>query len=137
MALRKYNDLSQNIEILSEQVVDSIFEVHKTIGPGFLEQIYEDCLCEKLMLRDISYQRQKPLEIFYKNKKMKTAYRLDLVVEDKIIIELKCAEKLIPVHKAQIMSYLKMSGLKLGFLMNFNSVLMKDGLQRIVLQKTS
>ena len=137
MALRKYNDLSQNIEILSEQVVDSIFEVHKTIGPGFLEQIYEDCLCEELMLRDISYQRQKPLEIFYKNKKMKTAYRLDLVVEDKIIIELKCAEKLIPVHKAQIMSYLKMSGLKLGFLMNFNSVLMKDGLQRIVLQKTS
>jgi len=137
MALLKYKDLDTDIETLSEKVVHAFFEVHKTIGPGYLEKIYEDCLCEELKLQGLFYERQSPLNIIYKNKKIPTQYRLDLVIENKIIVELKCVEKILPVHKAQLMSYLKMSGLELGFLINFNSVLMKDGLQRIILKHPS
>lgn len=137
MALRKYTDLDAQVEKISQKVVHCLYEVHKNIGPGYLEKIYEDCLCEEFELQGVKYTRQAPLKIIYKGREIPTLYRLDLVVENKIIIELKCVEKILPVHKAQIMSYLKMSDLELGFLMNFNSVLMKEGLRRVVLKRTS
>jgi GxxExxY protein len=136
-ALKKYNDINQKADALSSVIVDAILEVHKTIGPGFLEKIYEDCLVCELKNRGLKVDQQKPLKINYKDFDIKTTYYLDLVVEDSIIIELKCVEKLLPIHQAQIMSYLKMADIELGFLMNFNSVLMKDGLKRVVLKKTS
>ncbi len=136
-ALKKYNDINQKADALSSVIVDAILEVHKTIGPGFLEKIYEDCLVCELKNRGLKVDQQKPLKINYKDFDIKTTYYLDLVVEDSIIIELKCLEKLLPIHQAQIMSYLKMADIELGFLMNFNSVLMKDGLKRVVLKKTS
>lgn len=136
-ALNKYNDISFDADALSKIVVDCIYDVHTNLGAGFLEKIYEDCLVCELQARGLKVERQKPLKIKYKNFDIPTIYNLDLVVEDLIIIELKCVEKLLPVHQAQIMSYLKMASIELGFLMNFNSVLMKDGLKRVVLKKTS
>jgi GxxExxY protein len=112
-ALKKYNDINQKADALSSVIVDAILEVHKTIGPGFLEKIYEDCLVCELKNRGLKVDQQKPLKINYKDFDIKTTYYLDLVVEDSIIIELKCLEKLLPIHQAQIMSYLKMADIEL------------------------
>jgi len=137
MALTRHNDFSGNIENIASVIVDSILEVHKNIGPGYLEKIYEDCLFLELQSRKLLVERQKPLKMRYKEFDIPTVYYLDIVVENAIIIELKAVEKLLPVHQAQIMSYMKMADIELGFLMNFNTDLMKNGLKRIALKKTS
>jgi len=117
---------------LSKIVVDCIFKVHKNIGPGLLESAYEECLFYELSKTGLHIERQKPLPLFYETIKMEIGYRLDFLVDNQLVIEVKAVEALNDVHKAQVITYLKLSGCKLGLLVNFNVVLIKDGIKRIV-----
>lgn len=117
---------------LSKIVVDCMFKVHKNLGPGLLESAYEECLFYELSKTDLLIERQKPLPLFYETIKMEIGYRLDFLVENKLVVEVKAVEALNDVHKAQVITYLKLSGCKLGLLVNFNVVLVKDGIKRIV-----
>jgi GxxExxY protein len=130
--LEKYDDMDRSVDLLSKAVVDCIFQVHKKIGPGFLEKIYEDCLCIELSDRKIPHQRQCAVKFLYNDQAIPTEFRFDLVVDGMILIELKAVEKMHPVYESQMYSYLKMSGLRLGFLVNFNVPLIKDGIKRYV-----
>lgn len=121
-----------DINKLSSKIIGAAIEVHKALGPGLLESAYEECLCHEFGLRGLSNERQKPLPVTYKGKKLDCGYRLDIVVENAIILELKSCEKIEPIHKAQILTYLKLSGLSLGLLLNFNVPVMRDGIVRIV-----
>ncbi len=121
-----------DINKLSSRIIGAAIEVHKALGPGLLESAYEECICHELSLGGLSLERQKPLAVQYKGIKLDCGYRLDVVVEDAIILELKSCEKIEPIHKAQLLTYLKLSGLNLGLLLNFNVTVMKDGLVRIV-----
>ena len=131
-ALEKYNDLPTGLDALSKEVVDCAFQVHKTLGAGYLEKIYEDCLMLEFAERGIYAQRQFPIKMDYRGQAIPTEFRLDLVVENQIILELKAVEKMNPVYEAQIYSYLKASKLPLGFLINFNVPLIKNGIRRYV-----
>ncbi|MBZ0203995.1 MAG: GxxExxY protein [Ignavibacteria bacterium] len=113
-------------------VVDSALEVHRALGPGLLESTYETCLRHELTLRNLNIIQQKELPVIYKGLRMDKAYRLDLVIENKVIIEIKAVEELNNIHLAQMLSYLKLSGQKLGYLINFNVKLIKDGIKRVV-----
>jgi GxxExxY protein len=117
---------------LSRAIIGAAIEVHRVIGPGLLESAYEECLCHELGLRELSFERQKPLSIAYKGRKLDCCYRLDIVVANAIIVELKSCEKIEPIHKAQLLTYLKVSGLNLGLLSNFNMTVMREGIVRIV-----
>ncbi|MFH1268490.1 MAG: GxxExxY protein [Planctomycetota bacterium] len=120
-------------EELTHEIRGAATEVHKEIGPGLLESAYEECLCHELTLRGLSFRRQVPLLVTYKGVKLDCGYKLDLVVEDKVVLELKSVEEIAPIHEAQLLTYLRLSGTKVGLLMNFNTVLMKDGIKRMVL----
>ena len=121
-----------NINELSNKIIGAAIEVHKMLGPGLLESIYEECLGHELELRGLAFEKQKPLNVTYKGKSLQCAYRLDFVVEKQIIIELKSCENIEPIHKAQLLTYLRLSDLRLGLLLNFNVSLMRDGIIRIV-----
>ena len=123
-----------DINQLSSKIIGAAIEVHRTLGPGLLESAYEECICYELELRRIKFERQKALPIIYKGKRLDCGYRLDIVIDNKIIVELKSIEKIEPIHKAQLLSYLKLSGQKLGLLLNFNVSVMKDGIVRLVNQ---
>ena len=117
---------------LSSRIIGAAIEVHKALGPGLLESAYEECICHELSIGGLSLERQKPLAVRYKGINLDCSYRLDIVVEDKIILELKACEKVEPIHKAQLLTYLKLSGLHLGLVLNFNVPVMRDGIVRIV-----
>ena len=121
-----------DINKLSSKIIGAAIEVHKALGPGLLESAYEECLCYEQDLRGLSFERQKPLPVKYKGRTLDCGYRLDIVVENAIILELKSCEKIEPIHRAQLLTYLKLSGLNLGLLLNFNVALMRDGIVRIV-----
>ena len=121
-----------DINELSSKIIGAAIEVHKTLGPGLLESAYEECLCYEFGLRGLSNERQKVLPVIYKGKELYCGYRLDIVVANLIILELKSCERIEPIHQAQLLTYLKLSGLKLGLLLNFNVALMRDGIVRIV-----
>jgi len=123
-----------DINQLSSKIIGAAIEVHKALGPGLLESAYEKCLCHELSLRGMFFDHQKPLPVVYKKRRLDCSYQLDLVVENAIIVELKSCEKVEPIHKAQLLTYLKLSRLKLGLLMNFNVPVMRDGIKRIVNQ---
>lgn len=123
-----------DINQLSSKIIGAAIEVHKHLGPGLLESTYEECLCYELGQRRIKFDRQKSLPVEYKGQKLDCGYRLDVLVEENIILELKACEKIEPIHKAQLLTYLKLSGLKLGLLFNFNTEVMKNGIVRIVNQ---
>ena len=127
----------KDIEHLGKEVVDSAFQVHSALGPGLLEGAYEACLIQELQLRGISVEAQKELPIIYKGLPVPIGYRLDLLVEKQIIIELKSVDLLRPIHNAQLLTYLKLTGCTLGYLINFNVPLIKDGLRRLVLNHPS
>ncbi len=118
---------------LSPQVIGLAIDVHRHLGPGLLESAYEECLCFELKQAGIASRRQVPLPIVYKKIRLDCGYRMDIVVEDQLIIEIKAAERILPVHDAQMLTYLRLSQLRVGLLMNFNSVVLKDGLKRFVL----
>lgn len=124
---------SSELDGMARQIVDSTFVVHEEIGPGLLENAYEIFLCEEISSRGLKVKTQVPLKAQFKNKIVDMAYRLDVVVEGRILIELKSCEKLLPIHEAQILTYLRLSEYKLGFLINFNSRLIKDGIRRFAL----
>ncbi len=121
-----------DINELSSKIIGGAIEVHKALGPGLLESAYEECIFHELNLQGFSLERQKPLPVTYKGRILDCGYRLDLVVEKMIILELKSCEKIEPIHKAQLLTYLKLSGLNLGLLLNFNVPVMRDGIVRIV-----
>ncbi len=121
-----------DINNLTGEVIGAAIEVHKHLGPGLLESAYEECLCHELSLRKISYERQKQLPISYKQVKLDLSYRIDVVVEGRIILELKSCEKIENIYKAQLLTYLRLSGLKLGLILNFNVPIMKEGILRVV-----
>lgn len=116
---------------ISNRILLSAIEVHRSLGPGLLESAYEECLCHELSLADIVFTRQVALPVSYKGINLDCGYRLDLVVENKVVLELKSVHKLEPLHDAQLLTYLKISGHKLGLLLNFNVPLMRDGIRRI------
>ncbi len=119
---------------LAKQVIDASLKVHKLMGPGLLEGIYEACLCRELSNRSIEYERQKSFPLFYEDEKLEYDLRVDFLVGGRVIIELKSVEKLLPVHEAQILTYMKLSGKRLGLLINFNMPLLKQGIKRVVLR---
>ena len=120
------------INKLTRDVIGAAIEVHKALGPGLLESAYEECLCRELRLRNITYERQKELPIEYKGIKLDCGYRLDIVVASKLILELKSCSNLEPIHKAQLLTYLKLTGIKIGLLINFNVPILKQGIKRII-----
>ena len=119
--------------VLSERLIKMAIDVHRQLGPGLLESAYEGCLCYELEQGGIAYARQVPLAVVYNTVRLDCAYRMDSVVERELLIEVKAVERVMPIHEAQMLTYLRLSGLKVGLLMNFNSVVLKDGLRRFVL----
>lgn len=119
-------------DALSQQIVDSIFAVHKALGPGLLESAYEFCLLEELKYRKFDVKTQATVPLNYRGKNLDAGYRLDFLVENRIIIEVKASEKLIPIYEAQLLTYMKLMDKRLGFLVNFNTPLIKDGIKRMV-----
>ena len=117
-------------EDLTNKIIKAAIEVHKILGPGLLESAYEECFVYELIKMGLSVKQQLMIPIKYKDIKLKTKYRLDLLVEDKVITELKSVEKLTPVHEAQLITYLKLSGYRVGLLINFNETLLKNGIIR-------
>ena len=117
---------------ISEKIIGFAIQVHRELGPGLLESSYEECLYYELVQSGMLVEKQKPLPLVYKEVKLDCGYRLDLIVENKVVIEVKAVEALNDVHMAQVLTYLKLSRCKLGLLMNFNVVLMKSGIKRVV-----
>lgn len=120
-------------EVLASKIVNCIYQVHKTLGPGLLESIYEVCLCHEPEKNNIQFQRQVSLPVIYDNIKLDAALRLDVIIEDTVICEIKAVEELAPVHQAQLLSYLKLTKKRLGFLVNFNVPVIKQGIKRVIL----
>jgi len=120
------------IDDLTEIIIGCAIEVHKILGPGLLESAYEECLAYELSKAGLTFDRQSTLPIIYKEIKLDHGYRLDLVVEEEVIIELKTVESITPVHQAQMLTYMKLSGIDLGLIINFNVKLLKDGIKRFV-----
>ncbi len=121
----------ERLNEVTEQVIGAAMEVHSTLGPGLLESAYETCLASELTRRGLVVERQKTLPITYHGLELDAGYRLDLLVQEEVIVEVKAVETLAPVHGAQLLSYLRLSGCRVGLLLNFNVVRLKDGIQRV------
>src|SRR5271169_396770 len=117
----------------TSSIIGAAIEVHRHLGPGLLESAYEECLCHELHLRGISFQRQVDLPVSYKGLLLGCGYKIDLIVQQEVVLELKAVEKLLPVHDAQLLTYLKLSGKRVGLLIIFNTPLLTRGIKRIVL----
>jgi GxxExxY protein len=117
---------------LTERVIGACIEIHRALGPGLLESAYEECLCYELSRAGVKFERQQMLPVRYKEVNLDCGYRLDLVIEKEIVVELKSVESLLPIHEAQLLTYLKLSGMTLGLLINFNVGMLKHGIKRIV-----
>ena len=118
---------------LTERVIGLAIAVHRALGPGLLESAYEECFCLELLEAGIPFARQVPLPVLYEGIQLDCGYRLDVVLERDLIVEIKAVERLLPIHEAQILTYLRLSSIRVGLLVNFNSVALKDGLRRFVL----
>jgi len=129
----KFKLLSEREEKIATKIVDAAFQVHKVLGPGLLERVYEVCFCHELSKRHLKYQRQVDLPIKYDGIIFDEGLRLDVLVEDLIVCELKAVDQMNPVWKAQLISHLKLTDRRLGFLINFNVPLLKNGIERIIL----
>jgi GxxExxY protein len=130
---RNHSPIPEDVEILARQVIDAAFKVHNNLGPGLLEKVYEACFCYELQKKGLRFQRQVEIPITYDHMVFKEGLRLDVIVEDSIICELKALETVNPVWKAQLLSHLKLTGVRLGFLINFNVPRIKEGITRIIL----
>jgi GxxExxY protein len=118
---------------ITDAIIGAAIEVREYLGPGLLESTYEECLFHELLLRNLRIERQKPIPVVYKETKLECGYRIDLLVEDKIVVELKSVEGLAPIHDAIVLTYLRLSGHKLGLLINFNVATLKEGIRRLIL----
>lgn len=122
----------ERLDRITESIIGAAVAVHRALGPGLLESAYEACLAFELAERGLKIEQQKPLPVIYREVELDCAYRLDLLVEESVIVEIKSVERLAPIHLAQLLSYLKLSGCKVGLLMNFNVKMLKDGIRRVV-----
>ena len=118
---------------LSEQVIGAAIEVHRSLGPGLLESAYEECLCFELKERGLLFRRQVPLPVEYKKVRLECGYRIDLIVREEIVVEIKTIERLMPIHEAQLLTYLKLSGIQKGLILNFHTPVLRDGIRRMTL----
>ncbi len=118
---------------LTGKIIGAAIEVHKQLGPGMLESAYEECLCYELFLCGLKVERQKPIPVVYKEIKLDCGYRTDLLVENEVIVELKAQDAILPVHEAQILTYLRFANKKIGLLINFNVTVLKNGIRRFIL----
>jgi GxxExxY protein len=118
---------------LTREIIAAAIEVHRALGPGLLESTYQACLCRELNLRDIEFRQQVDLPVAYKGIQLDCGYRIDLVVQNKVVLELKSVEHILPVHEAQLLTYLRLTGLRVGLLINFKEAVLKDGIRRRVL----
>jgi GxxExxY protein len=118
---------------LTQAIIGAAIEVHRGLGPGLLESAYEECLAYELRLRQLPFERQKPIPVEYKDVRLDCGFRVDLLVDKRVILELKAVDNLNSIHEAQILTYLKLTGCKIGLLINFNVRLLKQGIKRIVL----
>ncbi len=123
---------TRSFDELTGRIIGAGIEIHRQLGPGLLESTYEECLCHELGLLQIPFERQKPLPVVYKDTKLDCGYRLDLVVNERVIVELKTVEELLPIHEAQLLTYLKLSNLPVGLLINFNVPVLVQGVKRLV-----
>ena len=129
----EFEKTSEREEVVATEIVDAAYTVHKALGPGLLEKIYEVCFCHELTKRDLSYQRQVDIPVEYDGITFDEGLRLDVIVEELIICEIKAVDKMNPVWEAQLLSYLKLTVKRIGFLINFNVPLIKNGVKRIIL----
>ena len=135
---RTLQEPSRYINDLTGAIIGAAIEVHRCLGPGLLESAYETCLAYELQAKGLRVERQKPLPITYKDVHLDHGYRIDLLVEDEVVVEIKSVDALLPIHQAQVLSYLRFSGCKIGLLLNFNvTLLKKDGIRRLVLSARS
>ncbi len=128
-----HRDTETQRDPLTGKVIGLAIEVHRHLGPGLLESAYEECICWELKQAGLSVQRQVALPVVYKGVKLDVGYRVDVIVENRLILELKTVEKLLSIHEAQLLTYLRLTGLKTGLLINFNTAVLKDGIRRLVL----
>ena len=128
-----FDPIEPEVEVIAQQTVDAAFKVHTALGPGLLESVYEVCLEYELTKRGLQVQRQLELPVIYDGTHLDAGIRLDLLVNQRLIVELKAVEKIHPVHHAQLMTYLKLTKRRLGLLINFNVPLIKDGIKRVIL----
>ncbi len=122
-----------NKDPLTDQVIGLAIEVHRQLGPGLLESAYEECLCHEFANASVAFERQKPIGIDYKGTKLDCGFRADLIVGNKLLIELKAIERILPIHEAQLLTYMKLSEISTGLILNFNTKVLKDGIKRMVL----
>ena len=120
---------------LTQRIIGSAIEVHRALGPGRLESIYEECLCVELKALDIQHERQVALPVFYKGSALNCSYRIDIVVEKQVVVEVKSVENPLPIHQAQLLTYMKLSGISSGLLHNFHTAILKDGIRRMTLPR--
>jgi GxxExxY protein len=120
-------------DLLTEKIIGFAIEVHRHLGPGLLESAYEECLCHELNENGVAFRRQVPLPVVYKSVRLECGYRIDVVVESWVIIELKTVERLLPIHDAQVLTYMKLSGIPTGLLLNFNTPVLREGIRRLML----
>lgn len=125
--------MDRRTEAAARELVDASVQVHQALGPGLLESVYEHCLEHELLHRGVPVRRQVPVPVSYRGEKLEAGYRLDLVVDGRVVAEIKAIEAIAPIHEAQLLTYLRLSGIRLGFLLNFNTVLLKHGLKRMAL----
>ncbi len=118
---------------ITYEIIGAAIEVHRLLGPGLLESAYEECLAKELALRRLNVERQKPVPVVYKDVKLECGYRIDLLVENRVVVELKSIESLAAIHEAIILTYLRLSGRRLGLLINFNVNVLKDGIKRYII----
>lgn len=124
--------MADRLNSITEKIIGCAISVHRGLGPGLLESAYEECLCYELSQIGLRFMRQVPLPVTYKDVKLDCGYRMEIVVEDSVIVEIKAVERIIPVFEAQLLSYLKLSGIRVGLLMNFHVPVLKSGLKRLV-----
>ena len=118
---------------LTQQIIGLAIEVHRVLGPGLLESAYEECLCFELREHEMPFERQVPVPVIYKSIRLDCGYRMDIVVDGRVILELKAVDKVRAIYEAQLLTYLKLSGIRTGLLLNFNTAVLKDGIRRRVL----
>ncbi len=123
---------AETLNRITESIIGAAIDVHRALGPGLLESAYEACLAFEIVERGLKVEQQKPLPVVYREVKLDCGYRLDLLVEGSVIVEVKAVDHLMPVHQAQLLSYLKLSGCHVGLLINFNVKVLRDGLRRVV-----
>ena len=125
------------INNLTKEIIGAAIEVHSALGPGLLESVYETCLCYELGLRSIEFERQKPLPVVYRGVELDCGHRVALLVSGDVVVEIKVVDELLPIHDAQVLTYLKLGGWSVGLLINFNVRLLKDGIKRVLLDKSA